>query len=315
MTIGAADLASVVLTYGDEPGHGDIVRELRNQGIQPDKITVVHNPMSSGKAERHIVDGVEVLRNPKNLGYAGAVNVGLRQPRVRAAPAVGVFTDDVRLDGHAISASTIALQGNSQVGIFGMAMQDTSGAVFSLGGVSLRGGAVQHLRESRSGPSGHLVDCDWVDGAAWVFRTEVLREVGLLEERYFMYYEEALICLKAKRAGWEIATIVNARVTQSPGADKRPAAHAYLMARNSLHYAVVAGGWSNAAYGTVRLLNRAVREHARSKDRLLEPTERERHALRRTGVLRGMKAAALSHWGPPPDDLPGPSDIVGARDQ
>jgi GT2 family glycosyltransferase len=312
MTIGAADLASVVLTYGNEPRHHDIVRELRNQGIQPDKITVVHNPMSSGKAERHVVDGVEVLRSAKNLGYAGAVNVGLRQPGVQAAPAVCVFTDDVRLDGRAISASTIALQRNSQVGIFGMAMQDTAGEVFSLGGISLRGGMVQHLRELRTNPSGHLIDCDWVDGAAWVIRTEVLGKVGLLEERYFMYYEEALICLKAKRAGWGTATIVNARVTQSPGADKRPAAQAYLMARNSLHYAVVAGGWSNAAIGSVRLLNRAVQEHARSKDHLLEPTERERHALRRTGVLLGMKAAALSRWGPPPADLPGPSDILGA---
>jgi N-acetylglucosaminyl-diphospho-decaprenol L-rhamnosyltransferase len=315
VTMDVSDFASVVLTYGDEPRHSELVHELCDQGVQPEKITVVHNPVTIGAPDRLVVDGIEIVRNARNMGYPSAINVGLRQPRVRATPAVFVVTDDVRLDSGVISASATALEANPTVGIFGMTMQRISGEVFSFGGLELRGGFVKHLRELPKYSNHHLVDCDWVDGAAWVFRTDLLDDVGLLEERYFMYYEEPLICLKARRAGWGVATIVDARVRQSPGSDKRPAAQAYLLARNSLHYAAAAGGWSNAAYGAIRLLNMARWERTQSRDHDLDPTERARHRLRSIGIVRGIKAAICAQWGPPPEDLPGPSDIVATNHQ
>jgi len=44
---------------------------------------------------------------------------------------------------------------------------------------------------------------DWVSGASMVVPAEVFREVGLLDESYFMYYEETDLCLRAARAGWQ----------------------------------------------------------------------------------------------------------------
>src|ERR1017187_4814304 len=105
MTMSVADFAVVVLTYGEEPGHRDLVSELRHQGVLPEKITVVRNPISSGAANRSVIDGVEVLRNATNLGYPTAINVGLRQTRARNAPAVLVVTDDLHIESGALEAS------------------------------------------------------------------------------------------------------------------------------------------------------------------------------------------------------------------
>jgi len=43
---------------------------------------------------------------------------------------------------------------------------------------------------------------DWVAGAAMLIRREVFERIGLLDEKYFMYFEEVDFCLQARRAGW-----------------------------------------------------------------------------------------------------------------
>jgi GT2 family glycosyltransferase len=46
------------------------------------------------------------------------------------------------------------------------------------------------------------VQVDWVGGAAMMVRRAVFEKIGLLDEGYFVYYEETDFCLRAKRAGW-----------------------------------------------------------------------------------------------------------------
>jgi N-acetylglucosaminyl-diphospho-decaprenol L-rhamnosyltransferase len=51
-------------------------------------------------------------------------------------------------------------------------------------------------------PSEEPAKCDWVAGASMIVRREVFEKIGLLDDRYFMYYEETDFCLRAARAGW-----------------------------------------------------------------------------------------------------------------
>lgn len=48
------------------------------------------------------------------------------------------------------------------------------------------------------------VDCDWTSGSFLLVRHEVLDEIGLMDERFFLYSEEPDLCLRAKRAGWNV---------------------------------------------------------------------------------------------------------------
>jgi GT2 family glycosyltransferase len=49
--------------------------------------------------------------------------------------------------------------------------------------------------------------CDWMSGSFLALRHEALREVGCLDEEYFLYSEEPDLCLRLKRAGWEVRHI------------------------------------------------------------------------------------------------------------
>jgi len=59
---------------------------------------------------------------------------------------------------------------------------------------------------------------DWVAGASMIIRSEVFGDIGLLDERYFMYFEEVDFCLAAKRAGWQVWYLPASRVVHLVGA-------------------------------------------------------------------------------------------------
>ena len=58
---------------------------------------------------------------------------------------------------------------------------------------------------------------DWVAGASMIVRREVFEQVGLLDEAYFMYYEEVDFCLRARKAGWTCWYVPASRVVHLIG--------------------------------------------------------------------------------------------------
>jgi GT2 family glycosyltransferase len=71
---------------------------------------------------------------------------------------------------------------------------------------------------------------DWVSGASLFVRRQVLEQIGLLDDGYFMYFEETDLCLRARRAGWECWYAPQSRVAHligqssgfTSGKDRKP---------------------------------------------------------------------------------------------
>lgn len=58
---------------------------------------------------------------------------------------------------------------------------------------------------------------DWVSGASMLIRSTVFNEIGPMDSRYFLYYEETDFCLQARKAGWECWYVPGARVLHIAG--------------------------------------------------------------------------------------------------
>ncbi len=58
---------------------------------------------------------------------------------------------------------------------------------------------------------------DWVSGACMIVRHEVFRTIGLLDEGYFLYFEELDFCLRARRQGWPCWYVPQSRVMHIAG--------------------------------------------------------------------------------------------------
>jgi N-acetylglucosaminyl-diphospho-decaprenol L-rhamnosyltransferase len=48
------------------------------------------------------------------------------------------------------------------------------------------------------------LDCDWTSGSFMIARREALESAGYMDERFFIYSEEPDLCLRMKRAGWDV---------------------------------------------------------------------------------------------------------------
>ncbi len=66
--------------------------------------------------------------------------------------------------------------------------------------------------------SGQLRACDWLAGASMMIRAKVIDEIGLMDEGYFLYYEETEYCLRARKHNWQCWFVPDSRVVHYIGA-------------------------------------------------------------------------------------------------
>jgi GT2 family glycosyltransferase len=67
-----------------------------------------------------------------------------------------------------------------------------------------------------------------VSGACMMVRTAALREIGLFDERFFLYFEEIDLCLRAWQRGWQVAYLPGIQVVHTGGFSTAPRFHSYL---------------------------------------------------------------------------------------
>lgn len=122
------------------------------------------------------------------------------------------------------------METNREAGIAGSRLEDPDGtpqqsafrfhSIASEIDYSLRLGVVSKLLAPwcASPPiSQETCQTDWVAGASMIVRREVFETIGLLDEGYFMYYEEMDFCLQAKKSGWSCWYVPQSRVVHLVG--------------------------------------------------------------------------------------------------
>ena len=63
----------------------------------------------------------------------------------------------------------------------------------------------------------NIISTNWTSFACVLIRNEVFEQVGMLDEGYFMYYEDSEFCFRAKKSGWDIIHNPNAKVVHLRG--------------------------------------------------------------------------------------------------
>jgi GT2 family glycosyltransferase len=305
-----ADLHVVIVGYGEGDQHVPLVESLVGEGVLPERVTVAHNP-SAATAEPAPPPGGSLIRMERNVGYGGAVNAALRRQLDDGAELVLVLTHDFRVRPGAIAKLVEGAARAPSFGILGPVLWSRrDDRVWSYGGVRLPSGWVGHRGDPPPALDGTgVAECEWVDGAAMLVRGQVFRDIGLFEERYFMYFEETDLCLRARRAGWHVGVVIDAVSEHAPGVPSRPGAYAYLATRNGLEYARNADGLPGLlrvariyVFDVWRLAKQYVKA-ARSRE------GRSRVKAEAAGMVVGVVDFARGRWGPPPAWLPGLGDL------
>jgi N-acetylglucosaminyl-diphospho-decaprenol L-rhamnosyltransferase len=167
--------------------------------------------------ERNWGSWAELIRSPRNGGFAAGNNIVVRHALARypSFRQMLLLNPDTVVRPGAIRELRRFLAEEPRAGIVGGRCEDPDGTpqvcAFRFPGVlgefssQLRLGMVDRLLRrhiTRIDPADAPLEVGWVAGALMMVRREVFDSIGLMDESYFLYYEETDFSLRANRAGW-----------------------------------------------------------------------------------------------------------------
>jgi GT2 family glycosyltransferase len=185
---------------------------------------------------------VTLIETGENLGYVGGNNVGLEYARAVGADYALLLNNDTEVAPDFLRLLVEAAEADPAIGIVGPTIYyfDRPNVVWSAGGdIDWRRGRTRMIGvdEVDQGQFGHTVrPVDFVTGCALLIKMSVVERVGMLDPRFFAYYEETEWCVRASRAGFKILHVPQAKIWHKISPDAReasPQAH-YYMTRNRL---------------------------------------------------------------------------------
>ncbi len=250
----------------------DLLRRCLNsvlEGLRSDngqqlscQIVVVDNASDDGSVGmlREEFPHVHLIANKENLGFTRGNNQGIAFSNGRY---VLLLNPDTEILGDALGEMVVYMEAHHRVGALGPQLLDPDGQVQSsrrrfpnLGTAYVESTFLQQwFPESDilkryyvlDGSDDETQSVDWVVGACLLMRRETLEEVGLLDERFFMYSEELDWCYRAKELGWEVVYLPTAQVIHYVGKSSEqvlPLRHIQFQRSKVLFFKKHHGYWS-----------------------------------------------------------------------
>ena len=223
-------VSAIVVSFNAREHLLACTRSLRSAGI--DELIVVDNASSDGSLEAvtRADSAVLGLQTGANLGFGRAVNRG-------AARATNdlllVCNPDTVIEPGAVAALSDALAHDAGLGIVGARIESPDGCVYPsprafpnmvdalghafLGIVLPRNRFTRRYRLLDVDRSRLASDVDWVSGSCFMARRSTWDSIAGFDEAYFMFAEDVDLCWRAKRAGWRVGFVPDARVVHVQG--------------------------------------------------------------------------------------------------
>lgn len=263
-------------------------------------IWVVDNASSDGSAEavRRRFPQATLIASDTNRGFAGGNNIALRAMAAMERPPryILLLNSDTVAHPEALGHLVSFLDATPRAGVAGAQLLYGDGS-FQHGAFSfptlwmvlfdfwpLHNRLADSWLNGRYPPSRYAAGAPFpIDhplGAALMMRWETFAEIGPLDEGYFMYCEEIDWCLRAKKAGWEIYCVPQARVVHLVGQSSNQFREAMFLALWQSRYRLAEKHYSRAYRWALR---RIVAAGMAAEER------RVRRALRR-GALTAAEA-------------------------
>lgn len=229
-------LAPEVEAFGDARV---VVVDNRSEDGSPDAIeAAIHQQGWS--------DWAEVVRSPINGGFSYGNNIGLRR---RSAEAYLLLNSDTIVRPGAVAELWRAMEQNPRAGIVAPRLEwrDGTAQISAFRDISP---ASELIRGAGTGPITRLlrrsdvpiavsdgpIEPRWVSFAACMIRRQALEQIGLMDEGYFMYFEDADYCRRARQGGWAVLYWPSAHVVHLRGGSSPVKTQAAQRQRLSRYY-------------------------------------------------------------------------------
>jgi len=209
------------------------------------------------------------LANERNMGFCAGNNIGIRHALAHGARYVYLLNNDTTSEPDALAHLVAAAEANAKFGIVAPVMHREQGdreIWFAGSRLDLARGSAVHDNSRAPGRDEAPYVVPWITGCAMLVRAEVFEQIGGLDERYFLSWEDVDFSVRASKAGWELGVAPAARIYHKGGqASTRLLGNNrdYYDLRNRLLFLKTHGGFGyfRSAPGIMaRMIYRALRE-------------------------------------------------------
>lgn len=165
---------------------------------------------------------LEIIRNEKNLGFSGGQNVGIKHALKNGADCVLILNNDTYVDKNFLDELLRVSQSYETSGILvpkiyfaphfefhkNKYTQEEQGRVFWYAGGKMDwDNVIGHHRgvdEVDKGQYEKIEETELATGCCMLIKKEVLEDIGLFDDKFYLYYEDADLSMRASRIGFKI---------------------------------------------------------------------------------------------------------------
>lgn len=233
-------LAIIILNWNNASDTINCVRAIESWDKLDPTVWVVDNGSKDNSVEqlRQHCPNIQLILSERNLGFAAGNNLAARQAMDAGASLIFLLNNDAIISEADVVQLIHTLETAPQAGIAGPLLRDPPpGARLQAAGGRNVAWRINTHRFSLPEDSNPF-PVDYVPGTAILVSSDVFRQVGLLDERYFISGEIADLCLRARRRGF--ACLIDPRATAyhdtGRSSELREAFYTYYFLRNRFLY-------------------------------------------------------------------------------
>ncbi len=209
----------IVLTWNGKNDTFECLQSLDEVTYPNFKVLVVDNASTDGtvNAIRTSFPGIEVVVNQTNLRFAGGNNVGIRRALEHGAEYVMLLNNDTIVERDFLTPLVNAAEHDTRVGMVGPKIYfyvNRQQLWYAGGTIEWWKGWISHVgvREKDMGQYDTTCETDFITGCCVLVKREVIQKIGMLDEAYFLYGEDADWCIRTSQAGYKLLFVPSAKI-------------------------------------------------------------------------------------------------------
>lgn len=227
------------------------------------EVVVVDNASRDGSIEeaKGTFSRAHFVLNSENLGFAAGVNVGIRFSLSRGAEYIWILNNDTECDRSALSELVFAAQSLGARALYSPRILAADGSDWFVAGEI----DYVRMRAEHADPPDGAVGIDpyptgYLSGCALFLPRETIETVGLFDEAYFLYYEDADLSVRAQKRGFGRILVPKATVIHGEQSVDNPEKTYWLVLSGlrffSRHTPAALRPWMNVYFVLRRMKNR-----------------------------------------------------------
>lgn len=227
-------VAIIVLNYNGKECLSRALQSLSALSYERKEVIVVDNDSQDDSFERAKQEFPRsiFLQNSDNLGFAGGMNVGIREAERIGADYMWLFNNDATAESNALTSLISFCENHPQAGAVSPVIMNNQGEEWFVSGkISyFRMRAIHDDKEDDAIP----YQSEYLSGCALLVPRSTFEDIGLLDERYFLYYEDADISLRIRQSGKKLFVVPTALVQHSERSEQENKKKIYYLVYSAL---------------------------------------------------------------------------------